>query len=134
MIKDYPKFEYFVNELTLNDLYDNFKTKYLSNSFPKEQINTFNFSKVDKLEDIVLVTLFLENQQATTFFTTTEISHLIQKHFGTQVKKHKDNISRYFNQRFYPYYEVKYIDGKNKYTLTPTGKSKAYLLILKYLI
>lgn len=131
-IKELPKFEIFLNERTLPEFFENFQKHYLSQP-PKEKEN-FDFTafSILKLEDLIILSIYKEIQECVSYFTTTEISHLIQKHFGNKVKKHKDNISRYFNQRFYPYYEVKNIEGKNKFTLTPTGISKAYFLILKY--
>ena len=44
-------------------------------------------------------------------------------------EKHKDNVSRYFNQRFYPYYEIIENNKRLKYKLSPTGYSKAYSII-----
>lgn len=83
------------------------------------------------LEDAILLTLandFKSNDQIS--YTTTELSHKINQTFNNLLKeKHKDNVSRYFNQRFYPFYKIKRIDDKNKYRLSPTGYSKAIWLI-----
>lgn len=57
-----------------------------------------------------------------------EVSHLINNTFKG-VTKNKNNISRYFNQAYYPYYEIKKENGKNKYKLSPTGYSEAIFSI-----
>lgn len=81
------------------------------------------------LQDAILISLLsrwseTENRD---YFTTTEISHLTGKVFPAANKKQKDNISRHFNQSFYPYYETKVETGRtpNRYRLSNTGYSEA---------
>ncbi|TJY34836.1 non-canonical purine NTP pyrophosphatase [Pontimicrobium aquaticum] len=80
------------------------------------------------LENAILVALSLEKQK-NTYYTTTEISHLINKldHHKNNPKS-KNNISRYFNQDYHPYFEIKLINNKTMYRLSNTGYSRAILL------
>ena len=82
----------------------------------------------EKLENAILLAL-AEKWQTREYFTTTEIAQLINQHFKLEDKpKNKNNISRYFNQTFYPYYEIRLVDGKRKYRLSNTGYGKARIL------
>ena len=44
-------------------------------------------------------------------------------------ERSKNNVSRYFNQAYYVYYEVKYENRKNRYKISPIGYSEAILTI-----
>lgn len=79
-----------------------------------------------KLEEAIILAL-LEEYTSNNYFTTTEIAKLISKHFPENVKN-KNNVSRYFNQNFYPYYEINFYGGKNHYRLSQTGLAKANYL------
>ena len=93
----------------------------------KKTIKSINIS----LEKAILITLAIECQKdESKYFTTTEISHLINRYFVAD-KKNKNNVSRYFNQSFYVYYEVRYENRKNKYKLSPIGYSEA-LKVYRY--
>ncbi|AUW46825.1 hypothetical protein CUJ84_pRLN2000283 (plasmid) [Rhizobium leguminosarum] len=53
-------------------------------------------------------------------FTTSEIAKIINDLLSKTSQKHKDNVSRYFNQNFYAYYEIE-IDptkGTRRYRLS----------------
>jgi len=50
------------------------------------------------------------------YFSTTEMSK--------DITSHKDNVSRFFNQRYSADFEVKIFDGVKKYRLSNTGYSK----------
>ena len=81
------------------------------------------------LERAVLIALALEFQKdSSKSYTTTEISHLVNKYFKL-VKRNKNNVSRYFNQSFYLYYEVKFENQKNRYKISPIGYSEALLTL-----
>jgi inosine/xanthosine triphosphate pyrophosphatase family protein/dephospho-CoA kinase len=77
------------------------------------------------LEDAILVALLgvWRNDETRRFYTTTEIAGLIAKTFLAIRPKHKDNISRYFNQDFYAYYEIvaEPLGTTRKYRLSNTG-------------
>lgn len=81
------------------------------------------------LQDAILISLLTKwsDSENREYFTTTEIAHLTGKVFPNATKKQKDNVSRYFNQSFYPYYES--IVGTdrmpNRYRLSNTGYGEA---------
>lgn len=77
------------------------------------------------LEKTILITLAIEYQKdEKRLFTTTEIAHLVNKYFKT-LERSKNNVSRYFNQAYYVYYEVSYENRRNRYRLSPIGYSEA---------
>lgn len=83
------------------------------------------------LEDWILLSL-LEEYESHEYFTTTEISKLINNKLPADEKnKEKDNVSRYFNQTFHPYYEINKTGKFNKYRLSNTGYSLALQIKLK---
>lgn len=81
------------------------------------------------LQDAILVALLSvwENNEARKFYTTTEISHIISRVFSSMKRKHKDNVSRYFNQDYYAYYEINNVDvtSARRYRLSNTGYGMA---------
>jgi dephospho-CoA kinase len=84
-----------------------------------------------KLEDAILIALLTvsSDDEAHPFLSTTQISRRI-RHVFPQIKpKHKDNVSRYFNQDFYAYYEIATstagLSGKRTYRLSNTGYGRA---------
>ena len=92
------------------------------------------YAKVVKgLEDEIILTLY--NQFETEkYFTTTQIAGLMNQLFYPEGKgKSKNNVSRYFNQYFYPFYEINLIDGKRKYRLSQTGLGYAKWLLRTHL-
>lgn len=106
------------------------------NSVIKEKISPFQIdfqtvlsSRSIPLEKAILIILAIEyNKDDTLYYTTTEISHLIDKSF-VYIKKNKNNISRYFNQSYHIFYEIKKEGRKLKYKLSPTGYSEAIFYI-----
>lgn len=113
---------------------------YFYNGFQSLLLNHLNQDNVNvdrqklmsmkiSLEKTILVTLAVEYQKDDSkMFTTTEISHMINQVFKC-FERNKNNVSRYFNQSFYIYYEVKYENRKNKYRLSPIGYSEALMII-----
>ena len=106
----------------------------------KSEKDVFKINKNDiksiriSLEKAILITLAIEYQKdESKSFTTTEISHLIN-HYFKAVEKNKNNVSRYFNQSYYVYYEVKFENKKNRYKISPIGYSEAMMILrnLKY--
>jgi len=113
------------NQEGLEFFYANFKEKYINADFVLEKNNVIVISQNLQLEKTILVILAIEyKKNEYNYFTTTEISRLINGLFK-ECKKNKNNVSRYFNQSYYPYYEIKKEKGKNKYKLSPTGYSEA---------
>lgn len=61
-----------------------------------------------KLEDAILIALLgaWKEDETRPFFSTTRIAQMINQTFSNSPPKHKDNVSRYFNQDYYAYYEI----------------------------
>lgn len=79
-----------------------------------------------ELGDAILIALLKEDQ----YLTTTEIAHRINSCFPNgKMKTSKNNVSRYFNHKFHPYYEINKKNNKTKYFLSPTGRSRALFLL-----
>ena len=117
-----------INNGTLDQYFVDFGNKY------KKSLSIIKLSEQLKqkikisgeLEQQILFVL-AEKIAEEQYFTTTEIAHLINQ--DTAIKPiSKNNVSRYFNKTFHPYYEIKLIDHKRKYRLSNTGKSHVRLL------
>ena len=110
------------NESTIETMNNNFALKYQN----QLQGGLANYAKKlpsqvrrKNLQNVIIKTLYDNTLKS---FTTTEISYLIKKN-ETHLPKNKNNISRYFNQNFYPYFEIENKDGKINYRLSQTGMS-----------
>jgi hypothetical protein len=80
------------------------------------------------LQDAILVALLdvWREDEARVFYTTTEIAGLTAQVFPSLKRaKHKDNVSRYFNQDSYVYYEVAAQPSARRYRLSNTGYGMA---------
>ena len=111
--------------------YKRFRKKFLTGSRQEPiSFNEEDFQKMKiSLERAILITLALEyRKDENQSFTTTEISYLINQHFKDFIRS-KNNVSRYFNQSYYVYYEVKYVNRKNRYRISPIGYSEAMMAI-----
>jgi inosine/xanthosine triphosphate pyrophosphatase family protein/dephospho-CoA kinase len=90
-----------------------------------------NLSSVSeiKLEDAILIALLSawSEQETRPFFSTTQIASMINRVFVNITPKHKDNVSRYFNQDFYAYYDISSVgrSATRKYRLSNTGHGMA---------
>jgi len=115
-----------INEASTATFFNEFAARYLSEwPFPEGiKMNPLTAGDLEKL----ILTALLNQWSDRNYFTTTEIAHLINRDQPADRQRSKNNVSRYFNQRFYPYYEIKLIDGKRKYRLSNTGLGKAKLL------
>jgi adenylate kinase family enzyme len=84
-----------------------------------------------KLEDAILIALLTvsSDDEAHPFLSTTQIAGEIRQVFPNIQPKHKDSVSRYFNQDFYAYYEIatpsSSRSGKRTYRLSNTGYGRA---------
>lgn len=118
---------------TFSEYFKLFQNKYLSESEMNSSLDLFDTQNIipKSLEDAILITLAVDYKLGgEKYYTTTEIARKINDTFKSLIKeKHKDNVSRYFNQKIYPYYEVRIIKDKLKYKLSPTGYSKTIFLL-----
>lgn len=122
---------YVNNQDGLSKFLANFEKKIISVSPTSNKIDFRYITLLQKvpLEKAIIIVLAIEyKKNESNYFTTTEISYLINNTF-IEIKKNKNNISRYFNQAYYPYYEIIKKNGKNKFKLSPTGYSEAIYII-----
>jgi dephospho-CoA kinase len=119
----------FDNNGTLDEYYNKFVMRYESDLL---NVNQFAFQETEKirpraLEDAILISLFINDSD---YLTTTEIAKLINKTYSDMnIEKSKNNVSRYFNQCFYPYFEATRENNVNKYRLSQTGRMHAQWLL-----
>jgi dephospho-CoA kinase/inosine/xanthosine triphosphate pyrophosphatase family protein len=82
-----------------------------------------------KLEDAILIALLgaWKEDETRPFFSTTQIAQMINDTFKNTSPKHKDNVSRYFNQDYYAYYEItdSGFSHRRRYRLSNTGYGMA---------
>lgn len=118
------------NNQDMNTYVRAFLSKYKLMTIDKDVLIKELKNRPAKLEDAILITLSNDKNIIDKYLTTTEIAHLINNFFvKSSFQTSKNNVSRYFNQYFYPFYEIKVENGKNKYRLSQTGLSKALLLL-----
>lgn len=122
------------NNDSIEDYIETFKKRYSKQlSGLKYATNTDSISslKPRRLEDEIILVL-AEKFESGKYYTTTEIVHLINNTFDySESPKSKNNVSRYFNQYFYPYYEINLDGGKRYYRLSQTGLGRAHWLRYK---
>jgi len=118
------------NQEGLDIFYNNFNAAFINNESISKKMNIeLNIPQKILLEKAILITLAIKyKENEYNYYTTTEISYLIREIIKGS-NKNKNNISRYFNQSFYPYYEIKKENNKLKYKLSPTGYSEACNII-----
>jgi len=118
-----------LNEGSLKGFYKLFtQTLKLGRSKNKmEKLNFDNLKTPHHLTDTILITLLNRwgSEEEREYFTTTEIAKLTNELFKNGKKKYKDNISRFFNQKYQPYYDILSKDNKLRYRLSNTGYSAA---------
>lgn len=127
-----PKMNFISNDsFDVSSTYKNFYRKFLKD-FKKEAVSIsmkdLAYVKIS-LEKAILITMALayrDNQSH--WFTTTEITQLVNSVFKL-VQRSKNNVSRYFNQAFYVYYEVQCFNRKNRYRISPIGYSEAIKML-----
>jgi dephospho-CoA kinase/inosine/xanthosine triphosphate pyrophosphatase family protein len=114
-------------------LYNNFTNIFIDKNIKIKKIYNIHIQADElSLEKAILIALAIKyRQDECRYFTTTEISHLINENFE-KINKNKNNVSRYFNQSYYPYYEIKVDKNKRKYKLSPTGYSEAIFLLSNF--
>jgi adenylate kinase family enzyme/inosine/xanthosine triphosphate pyrophosphatase family protein len=131
-IAELPNIELQVNDGSLTELYSAVRSRYGKAlrvyTFDKERRAQRQQPHRDQLEGLILRTLLVELATGK-WLTTTEIAAALNRRFNET--KSKNNVSRYFNQEFHPYYELRFRqrDGKQsgvlEYRLSATGVSRA---------
>lgn len=118
------------NNTTKEEYFDSFEQRYSKNLIKIEIDSKVskNLKLSGRLEVQILFAL-AEHKRDKQYFSTTEIAELINQNLDTKPKS-KNNVSRYFNQTFHPYYEIKVIKGIRKYRISNTGYSRVRLLRL----
>ncbi|HEY1174388.1 MAG TPA: non-canonical purine NTP pyrophosphatase [Verrucomicrobiae bacterium] len=81
------------------------------------------------LEEAILIGMLLATRQGKNDLSTTQIAHFLNELFKSHSQTSKNNVSRYFNFKYSPYYKLSKIDGVNRYELSATGYSKAIGLL-----
>lgn len=128
------------NEGDFNDFYSAFTkaAKPTAKAVPRWEFDYDQFQEFSlplKLEDSIFITLLSKwkNDEDRKFYTTTEIAKMIADLFpAIERPKHKDNVSRYFNQDFYAFYEIECVDENiRKYRLSNTGYGRALEVYFK---
>jgi len=118
------------NDVELKVLFSIFKKNY------RVFLNIFQHASRrirfdSNLEPLIIMSM-VDFVNSGKWLTTTEITSAVNKKFDQ--KKFKDNISRYFNQTYHPYYDARLREnglGGSKvieYMLSTTGISEAKLL------
>ncbi len=125
-----------INEGSLDEFYKSFENKFLPKQVETclENIDDSILKHVTnkiKFDEVIQITLLVwrECRSDNSYHTTAAIAKNCNEVFPKLLSRHKDNVSRYFNQNFYPFYEInpKSQDGKTRYRLSSTGYSKALL-------
>jgi len=124
------------NNKSFEEYYDVFEKRYSETlQYLNEKITTQGTIndiakfKPRKLEHAILISMSLNREQ---YLTTTQVAHLVNSTFKYERKKGKDNISRFFNQKYYPYFEIVFEKGKLKYRLSQSGYSLSQILIQEF--
>ena len=140
-ISEYPKLAHIENVGTIFEysrLIDGIAGQALEDEIiVSDAISRLSAVQDVKLEDAILIALLgaWSENETRPFFTTTRIAQMIGQTFRNAVPKHKDNVSRYFNQDFYAYYEISNAGAQTtrKYRLSNTGYGMA-VRVLRNLI
>ena len=139
-IFNYPNCRKVFNDSSFDTFFETFENSIISGQSPSsvQEMNLEclrDFSGNLKFEEIILLALLdkWEKNEDHEYFTTAAIAKISNKLFPLLRPKHKDNVSRYFNQDFYPFYEIysNPDENKNKYRLSNTGYSRAILAYYK---
>ncbi len=135
-IRQIPGTQYICNDGSLDKVRRKFRAKYPTTLRAQKAYLALRRFDTSKLEPYVLMAL-LDALRHGIWYTTTEIAAQLNKKFG--LAKHKNNVSRYFNQEFHPYYEVRLRNSTHstaqpiEYRVSATGISEAKLFRILHL-
>jgi cytidylate kinase len=75
------------------------------------------------------ILMFLANKDdSERYYSSAEIAHLIRQEGSAHIEVSKDNVSRYFNQRYSPFYEFAIAGHGRRFRLSQTGRAFAEFL------
>lgn len=127
-----PSIELQTNDGSLRELYRAVSSRYRKAlrfyASDKERRSLRQQLHRNQLEGLILRTLLAE-LRTEKWLTTTEIAAALNQRFNET--KSKNNVSRYFNQEFHPFYELRFREksgrrtGALEYRLSATGISHA---------
>jgi cytidylate kinase/inosine/xanthosine triphosphate pyrophosphatase family protein len=144
LIRKIPFVDIVKNTKTLKSYLDKIRRRYLGNElrYRRPELDQFPAGQAGyiSLEQSILISLLLDSRVGYKFHTTTEIAKIINVHLlqlrvrrGRAFSTDKNNVSRYFNQRRYPFYEIDYEKNTARYRLSTTGLSYASYLAARLL-
>ena len=123
--------DHLYNEASFDALYSLFDKMYGCDIAVEVEDEKIDLVPPSALEDAILIAMLVAVESGR-YYTTTEISKLIGDAFREfDIKKDKNNVSRYFNQYFRPYFEIAVENDTRKYRLSETGKMHAKWLMEK---
>ncbi|MFJ3059027.1 non-canonical purine NTP pyrophosphatase [Herbaspirillum sp. NPDC087042] len=131
-IRELAEAKIFNNDRRIEKVRARFRTRYPTTL--RTQMEALRLRRFDpsRLEPYILMALY-ELLSDDIWCTTTEIASQLNSQFG--LDKHKNNVSRYFNQEFHPLYEVRLRATSAQpveYRVSATGASEAKLLKSQY--
>ncbi len=110
------------NESTRKIFLSTFQKYFLSEySFAKKSRNIFTSKGIHSLEEAIIFSLGDDGGEKN--YTTTMLARLINDGNRRRFQTEKDNVSRFFNQKFSPFFSMKFDHGKARYSLSQTGIS-----------
>lgn len=122
-----------VNEDTLDEFYEDVLRRYQEYFDTETTAQTLAVPKFEKLtlEQAIVLALYNHQEEA---YTTTQIAKIIDEEIMVHTyKDRKNNVSRYFNQYYHPYFDidVNQDSGIKRYQINSTGISMAKRILYK---
>ena len=132
-IKNDENVDIVTNDDSLNTYVAKIINKYRIHKTIRRDIATID-QRPRSLQDTILISMLLHENKLE-YLTTTTIARLINSTFIDSIlKTNKNNVSRYFNQNYHPFYEIRYCDKVHTYRLSETGISHALYILQLYSI
>ncbi len=121
-IQRMPLVKVIVNKSTKRKFYSSFEREFLGgyrgSIRVQQRMPNGSFSPLE--EAIVLA---LGDQKKRMAYTTTELAKLVNVSNRRSFSTEKDNVSRYFNQRYSPFFHLEHDGRKARYSLSQTGRA-----------
>ena len=121
-IRKMPGIKRISNRGTKKKFYSSFEQEFLAGYRGairvQERMPNGSFSPLE--EAIILA---LGDQTKKKAYTTTELARLVNVSRRRSFRTEKDNVSRYFNQRYSPFFHLEHDGKKARYSLSQTGRA-----------